>query len=167
MTALNFTYPVIGVDVVKDGSVPPYQNVLALTSDKEFQDRATGLGEHPGMVLVDAAGRSWSVSITGVAPDPLDRGFWGVIMKLLGARPTPRIQHELVEGPPVSFEGLRALICTAIDANPEDWREDEAIAGEDGPAQDEQMLLERRKARVRATSSPEELISLLSLDPPF
>jgi len=74
---------------------------------------------------------------------------------------TQPLEQELVELPPLSFGEVQDRFCSAIQNNPDYWRDDEAIAGEDGPPRDEQELLDEMKAQVMRARNVPELISNL------
>lgn len=72
-----------------------------------------------------------------------------------------RVSCGLSEAPPLSFHQLKDRVCSAIDGNPEQWWDDEALAGEDGPPRDEQEMREELKAEVRRAESVAEIIKAL------
>lgn len=72
-----------------------------------------------------------------------------------------RLKQELVELESLSLAQVKARACASIQANPDDWRDDEAIAGEDGPPQEEQDLLDALKSAVQAAESLPRLINVL------
>lgn len=55
----------------------------------------------------------------------------------------------------------RSSGCASITANPDRWRDDEAIAGEDGPPRDEQEMLDELQAGVRKAETLPQLINAL------
>jgi len=61
----------------------------------------------------------------------------------------------------MTLEQVKARTAASIRANPDDWRDDEAIAGEAGPAQDEEELLDKLEAAVRAARSLPQIINAL------
>lgn len=61
----------------------------------------------------------------------------------------------------MSLSEVKERVCASIRANPDDWRDDEAIAGEAGPPRDEEELLEEMQAAVRAAETLPQLISAL------
>ena len=63
--------------------------------------------------------------------------------------------------PPQSRSTSRASKAASVLSNPDDWRDDEAIAGEDGPPQDEQEMLDPRVAGIRAADSFEGIWEFL------
>lgn len=113
-------------------------------------------GRTKEMVLVDSAGRRWEVRSLEAVPYPPNRSLR---QRLKDWRSTERdVRLDLVEAGVVDFDTVKEWVCTLIDEYPDDHRDDEAIAGEDGPPRDEQELLEEIKARVRRTRSIEELM---------
>ena len=59
------------------------------------------------------------------------------------------------------FNPAKTVTAASIQANPDDWRDDEAIAGEAGPPRDEQELLDELKASVRAAASLPQIINAI------
>ncbi|WP_340646006.1 hypothetical protein [Phenylobacterium sp.] len=99
-----------------------------------------------GMILVDATGRSWEV--VGVRNLGIVGSFLGRIVRFVFQQSNYALEHELAERPPMSLEVAKVRICASIKANPDAWRDDEAIAGENGEPQEESKLLTRMLARV-------------------
>ncbi len=64
----------------------------------------------------------------------------------------------------MSLDAIKERVCTAIASNPDAWRDDEAIAGEDGPPRDEQEMLDELQTKVREAQSVPEIISALHTD---
>jgi len=115
-----------------------------------------------GMLLFDCSGRCWRIS--DVQDLGVEAAFWrrmfGWVLPL-----THRVACDFVELDPVPLEALKDRVCTAIVNDPDSWRDDEAIAGEDGPPQDEQVLLAELQARVRRARSVPQIINALCDDP--
>ena len=72
-----------------------------------------------------------------------------------------RISQEIVEERKLLFAELQERICASIAANPDSWRDDEAIAGEDGPPRDEQEMLDDLQAAVRKARTVTQVINAL------
>jgi hypothetical protein len=68
---------------------------------------------------------------------------------------------QLIQQPPLSLDEIKERACAPIDANPDDWRDDEAIAGEAAPPRDEQDMLDELQASARAARSLLQLIHAL------
>ena len=62
----------------------------------------------------------------------------------------------------MTLEQVKDRVAASIQANPDDWRDDEAIAGEAGPPREEQELLDELEASVRAAASLPQIINVLS-----
>lgn len=115
--------------------------------------------ERLGMVLVDRDLRCWKV--LGVADLGVARPFWERVLRFLARQSVHRIDQNIAEIEPVSLEQVKARTVASIQANPDDWRDDEAIAGESGPPRDEQDLLDELANAVRAAASVPEIINAL------
>ena len=107
-----------------------------------------------GMLIFDSTGRCWRITSVH-AP----KNFWRPCFPFVFL--TQPLEQELVELPPLSFGEVQDRFCSAIQNNPDYWRDDEAIAGEDGPPRDEQELLDEMKAQVMRARNVPELISNL------
>ena len=117
-------------------------------------------GERLGMVLVGPDLRCWKVDRV------IDLGvvgpFWGRLLRFLVQQGVHRIDQEVEAIDPMTMEQVKDRVVASIQANPDDWRDDEAIAGEAGPPRDEQELLDELKASVRAAASLPQIINALS-----
>lgn len=117
------------------------------------------LANRLGMLIADSDGRCWEVSsyrdmgITG--------GFWERVWRLLLRQGLHRLDQNLKALPSMTLDDVKSRFCAAIQNNPDYWRDDEAIAGEDGPPRNEQDLLDEMKAQVMRANSVPELISNL------
>lgn len=113
-----------------------------------------------GMLLVDREGRSFRVaSFTKLARTG---GFWRRLLDTMNG--IWRVEHQLSDEGAISFEALQQRVCNSITANPDHWRDDEAIAGEDGPPVEEEVLLEALRERVRKSRSLKEIMDVLQFD---
>ena len=72
-----------------------------------------------------------------------------------------RVSCGPTEAAALSLHKLKDRVCSAIDGNPEQWWDDEALAGEDGPPRDEQEMLDELKTEVRRAQSVAEVIKAL------
>lgn len=116
-------------------------------------------GERLGMELADSDGRCWrvlSVVDLGVA-----KPFWERVLRFLLRQSLHGLDQQLVEIEPLTVDQLKARACASIQANPDDWRDDEAIAGEPGPAREELDLLDELKAKAMAARTLHQLINAL------
>jgi len=113
-----------------------------------------------GMVLVGPDLQCWK--IVGV----IDRGvvgpFWERLLRLLVRQSVHRIDHRIEAVDPMTLEQVKDRVAASIQANPDDWRDDEAIAGEAGPPREEQELLDELEASVRTAASLPQIINVLS-----
>ena len=111
-----------------------------------------------GMLLVDVTGKSWRVvRVTDIGP----RGkSWKRVLRII-FRGDRRVRHDLVEEDSPPFAAVMERVCGSIQANPDHWRDDEAIAGEDGPLRIEQEMLDEQLERVRRATNMRELIDAL------
>jgi hypothetical protein len=111
-----------------------------------------------GMLVVDAKGAAWR--IVGLIDHGAKGAGWKKWLRIVfqGDR---RVSYDLEDQPAIPFEGLKERVAAAISSNPEFWRNDEAIAGEDGEPQDEQAMQDARTARVRRAKDMRALIKAL------
>jgi hypothetical protein len=115
--------------------------------------------ERLGMVLADSGGRCWKV--LAVADLGVVRPFWERVFRFLMRQSVHRIDQELTEVEPLTLEQLKERVCASIEANPDDWRDDEAIAGEAGPPREEQELLDELQMAARNAQTLPQLINAL------
>lgn len=117
-------------------------------------------GERLGMVLVGRELRCWKV-VGVVDLGVVARPFWEQVLRFVVRQRLHRIAQEIAEIEPMTLEQLKARAAASIQANPDDWRDDEAIAGEAGPPRDEQELLDELADAVRAAPSVPQIINAL------
>jgi hypothetical protein len=116
---------------------------------------------HLKMLLIDSAGRTWRVA--GFT----DLGPWGTSwmkvlrMMTLGSR---KIAFHLTEEPQIPFDQVKERVAASILTHPDHWRDDEAIAGEDGPIRDEQEMLDAFAQAARDAADLPALLDVLSWD---
>ena len=114
-----------------------------------------------GAILIDESGRCRQIE------DVVDRGPWGRgLCKLVNTifREDRLAEYRYAMAPTISWAEVRERVVDAIRANPGYWRDDEAVAGEDGPPRDEEEMLEERIEAVRRSTSMQELIAALRAD---
>jgi hypothetical protein len=116
-------------------------------------------GARQSMLLADSAGRSWR--IVRVEDLGVVGGFFERILRFLLQQSVHRISQELVEEAPLSLVDLKERVCISVAANPDSWRDDEAIAGEDGPPRDELEMLDELQAAVRKAETLPQVINAL------
>lgn len=163
MNALPFRYPLLafGRDVGRNAQAG--REAVTWFGDDEDVSTCKGWdlkhGARMGMVLIDPTGRSWE--IVGVRDLGIVGSVLGRIVRFVFQQNDHAIQMDLVELPSISLDEVKARVCASIGANPDDWRDDEAIAGESGEPQNEILLLERIKARVRKAKTLEAIVKVL------
>jgi len=111
------------------------------------------------MLIVDGEGRCWRIS--SVRDLGVTGGFWTRVLRFMVRQSLHRLDLILDPIPDMTFDDMKAYLCAAIQNNPDYWRDDEAIAGEDGPLRNEQELLDEMKAQVERSNSVAELVSNL------
>jgi hypothetical protein len=111
-----------------------------------------------GALFVDVTGRCWRIV------DTIDMGpggkSWRKVLSII-FRSNRLIRYELAEETPQPFEAIRDSVCASIEANADQWRDDAALAGGDGPPRDEQEMLEELIENVRGTTDMRKLIEVL------
>jgi predicted Zn-dependent protease len=109
------------------------------------------------MTLVDNVGRCWQVLAV------VDRGVVGPfgqrIWRFVVRQSLHRIEQQWAEVERLNLEQVKDRVIASIKSNPDDWRDDEAIAGEAGPPRDEADLLDELEAAVRNASSLPQIIN--------
>ena len=116
-------------------------------------------GEREGMTVVARDLRCWRVvSVTDLG---VVRPFWERIFRFLLQQSVHRIDQQLTELEPTTLDQVKARAATAILKNTDDWRDDEAIAGEAEPPRDEQELLHEIIAKIHAATSVPQLINAI------
>ncbi len=117
-------------------------------------------GAHADMLLVDLAGRSWRVvKLTDLGPD--GKGLGKLLFRIFSGH---RVQYDVRVDEPLPFGALKERICASIQANPDHWRDDEAVAGEAGAPRDEQDMMDELLRSVRNAKSMLELIPIMKDD---
>jgi hypothetical protein len=163
MTSTPLTFPVLGLGPDVGRGAEPGRECPEYFLDEEDFTTCTSwdlkFGSRLGMLLADSAGRYWRIE--RVEDLGVIRGFWERVLRFLLQQSVHRVAQELVEQKPLSFAALKERVCASIAANPDRWRDDEAIAGEDGPPRDEQELLEELQARVRNGATVPQVINAL------
>ena len=156
MNLPELTFPIVGL-----GDRRPGQEAWEWFWDPEdfLTCESWRLANRLGMLIADSDGRCWEVSsyrdmgITG--------GFWDRVWRFLIRQGLHRLDQDLKALPSMTLDDVKSRFCAAIQNNPDYWRDDEAIAGEDGPLREEQDLLDEMKAQVMRANSVPELISNL------
>ncbi|MCG9914975.1 MAG: hypothetical protein MH112_01265 [Phenylobacterium sp.] len=116
-------------------------------------------GERLGMVLVGPDLRCWK--IVGVIDQGVVGPFWERVFRFLVQQSVHRIDQQIEAIDPMTLDEVKDRVAASIQVNPDDWRDDEAIAGEAGPPREEQELLDELKASVRAAVSLPQIINVL------
>ncbi len=168
MSKYPFSWPVLGFQrYVSRYPRPGIEEVVGFHGEDAFSrcdSWSLRYRARHGMVLVDSSGQSWSVrdirklGITGP--------WWGIILGFLFRQLEYRVEYDLVEEGPMPLELVKARVLSAIDAAPDLWWDDEAIAGEDGPPKDEREMIQDLKGRVQRAQNLVELMDGLGpIDP--
>ncbi|WP_374572167.1 hypothetical protein [Phenylobacterium sp.] len=163
MTSTPLAFPVLAFAPDVGRHAMPGRERLDYFLDEEGFSTCTSwdleYGSRQGMLLADCAGRCWR--IVRVEDLGVTRGFWERVLRFLLQQSVHRISQEIVEEPALSLVDLKERVCASIAANPDDWRDDEVIAGEAGPPRDEQELLGELQAAVRKAETLPQLINAL------
>ena len=149
MTTLPFEYPVIGFNrrVGQHGEgeyIRVFDDERSLTTWDRW---SLEHGALTGMLLVDNTGRNWEIRSAKrlqASGSPLAKAI-----RFLFRQQSYKVDLEIVEKDPITLDEVKTRFCRWMDDNPDDWRDDEAIAGEAGPPRDEQEMLEELKDQVR------------------
>ena len=117
-------------------------------------------GSRGGMVMVGPDLQCWKV--VSVIDHGVVGPFWGRLLRFIVQQSVHRIDQQVEAIEPMTLEQVKDRVAASIQANPDDWRDDEAIAGEAGPSREEQDLLDELEASVRAAASLPQIINVLS-----
>jgi hypothetical protein len=117
------------------------------------------VGSRQDMFLADSAGRCWRIA--RVQDLGVTRGFAERALRFVLQQSVHRISQEIVEEPALPLRELKERVCASVAANPDDWRDDEEIAGEDGPLRDELEMLDELQAAVRKAETLGQVINVL------
>jgi hypothetical protein len=159
MSDLPFKFPILtvpGLDPEKWWelvNIHEDENGFTTLNKRDLKSR-----EEVGRVVMDVAGRSWrilEVHDLGLKGSGLWARFWSAVLG------NHRVRYDLSEELHLPFEEIKESICTAIRAKPDSWRDDEAIAGEDGPPREEEEMLDELIGKVRTAKSPRKLITAI------
>lgn len=116
-------------------------------------------GSRVGMVLVGPDLKCWNV--VSVIDHGVVGPFWERVFRFLVQQSVHRIDQQIEAIDPMMLNQVKDRVAASIQANPDDWRDDEAIAGEAGPPREEQELLDELEASVRAAGSMPQIINVL------
>lgn len=117
------------------------------------------LKARPEMLIVDSEGRCWRIS--SVRDLGAAGNFRTRVLRFLVRQSLHRLDQVLVPLPLMTFGDFQRRLCAAIQNNPDYWRDDEAIAGEDAQPREEQDLLDELKAQVMCAGGVPDLVSRL------
>jgi hypothetical protein len=169
MISAHLTFPVLalGPDVGRF-AMPGRDRLDYFLNDDDFSTCTSWdlkHGARQGMLLADSAGRCWRIA--SVEDLGVTRGLLERVLRFLLQQSVHRISQELTEEPALLLVELQERVCASIAANSDSWRDDEAIAGEDGPPRHEQEMLDELQAAVReARTLPQVLNALYQEDLP-
>jgi len=156
-------FPALGFCKLDDPDAPVGSERMAyIYDDADFSYSAMWRLEYwprLGMVIVGSDLRTWKVVRV------VDCGVVGSIgeriLRFLVRQSTHRFEHEFEEMEPISLDQLKSRTAASILADRNHWRDDEAIAGEDGPPRDEQEMLDELIAGVHSAQSLDDIIDVL------
>ena len=152
MTALPFDWPVLGFGP----DLGPVSDVLVTFPSAAWFEICTSTtlkhGYRIGMILVDAAGRSWEIqAIQKLGPaGPI---WFEILRAIFAGGATYRIGVDLAEREPMPLEVVKARVLAIMESHSDQWRDHEAEAGEDGPPVDGRIRLNELKGRVQCAKS--------------
>ena len=156
MNSSDLTYPLVGLADAQPGR----ESWEWFRDAEDFSICVSWrLADRPSMLIVDGEGRCWRIS--SVRDLGVTGGFWTRVLRFMVRQSLHRLDLILDPIPDMTFDDMKACLCAAIQNNPDYWRDDEAIAGEDGPPRSEQELLDEMKAQVGRANSVAELVSNL------
>lgn len=163
MNSTPLTFPVLALGPDVGRFATPGRKCLDYFLNEDDFSTCTSwdlkFGSREGMLLADSAGRYWRIE--RVQDLGVTRGFWERALRLLLQQSIHRISQEIIEERILPFAELQDRVCASIAANPDRWRDDEAIAGEDGPPRDEHKMLDELQAAVRKAKTVTQLINAL------
>ena len=111
------------------------------------------------MLLADSAGRCWRIE--RVSDLGVTGPFWDRVIRFVFRQAIHGVSCELVEVQALSLDALKARVRDIIEADPERWKDDEAVAGEDGPPRDEREMLDELLEAVQIAPSVPEIVYAL------
>lgn len=142
-----------------------FRAFITSTDLQTASQRELSSDERSGMVLVDSSGRAWTIvrawSIAHRTP------IWRrALLTVFNGRGSIRhvVRHEFENREPATFSDVQDRVCRAIDSDPDSWRDDEVLAGEDGPPLRLEDVLDALKSRVRRTTTIQEILESFDLD---
>ena len=164
MTALPLRYPILAL-------VPDYEPDLVVGREQlevHFnEDWFTAVpvwhlkkGTRAGVLLVDLEGRNWRIAKVS-DQGAIGETFW---KRIFGR--VRRVQFDLSEEPPVSFDELKGRVCNSIQANSVvGWCRQPAYGAPGWPPRDRGDVLVEFQEKIRAANSMLELIAVLYFQP--
>ncbi len=133
MTDLPMQFPVLALirPPAIDRNEEVRDRVSYFCNEKEFNYLTPGdlEDEYPDLRIVDLTGRCWR--IVGTTRLGIRGTSWRKVLNFIFRN--FQYSYDLQEEVPMSFEAVRDHVCATINADPEYWRDDEALAGEAGP----------------------------------
>jgi hypothetical protein len=143
----DFHFPVLGF--TPDREIWGFPDLSTLTScgPRTLKDNMQS-----GMELIDVDGRRWlvrSIRRTGRA-----KPLMAWLLSCVLSTPQSRIEHELDCVDPVMLEDVKARVCAAMEAFPQDYCEADEL----------ETLFHERLASVRAARNIAVIHELLGLD---
>lgn len=134
----------------------PHDDIQFFLNEREFNTITPSelQDEYADMRIVDVACRCWR--IVGITKLGIRGTSWRKLLNFIFRN--FQYRYHLEEQAPMSFEAVRDHVCATIEANPEGWRDEEAIAGESGPPREEEELFQEKIELCRRTTNMPELI---------
>lgn len=160
---MSLTFPVVGFH----RDVGPYaeagrEKVVYYLDPEDFSTSTSWelrRGQRSGMVVVGRDLQCWKV--VRVTDLGVIRPFWERLFRLLVRQTLHRVDQQVEPIEPMTLDQVKERVVASIYANPDDWRDDDAIAGVDGPPREEQELLDELADGVRAAASLPQIINSL------
>lgn len=162
VNAAALQYPVIGFTRNVYHRIPGEERIEFFSNENLSSICSAAdlkLGARKGMLLADSAGRCWK--IVEVHDLGVVGSCWGRFFRFLFRQSIHRVSYELEEVAALSLDDVKERVRDIIDADPERWKDDEAVGGESAPPRDEREMLDELKERVRMAPSIAEIIYAL------
>jgi hypothetical protein len=164
MSEPPISLPAIGFQVSEG---PEFEHLTSYANVRAFNtSQADALGDDRrlGMTLVDSAGQSWRVDAVRRLGPAGPR--WLFLLAAVLGQHSYRVEHDLSETGLMTLDDVKRRVIAAIEASPELWRDDEAIAGESGPPVDERTQIEALSSSVRHAVDLAAIIDVLERPDP-
>ena len=144
------------------GGSPGWEELSCFRDAEDFSTGTTWElkhGKRLGMVLIDRDLRCWRV--VSVVDLGVVRPFWERVFRFLMRQSLHGLDQQIEAIEPITLEQVKTRAAASLYDNPDNWQDDEAIAGEAGPWQDEQECLDKLVAKVNAAQSLPQIINAI------